>query len=339
MGAALMDRRAIWLSALFVSNLFVMALGSIILIPQWLYPSLGADDLRGVDNAQTRIQLQQAQSQLRNTARSEVLQDAAGLLVVIGAAAAWRQVQVAREGQITERFTRAVDHLGSQNIDVRIGGIYALERIANNSPADRNAIQYLLGAFVRNHAPWPVGTPGGPQHPIATVDEHLPWMRVRAPDIQTAMGVLGRRAPSRDTQVIYLSRVDLRSVALRGAHFTGAKFRHANLARAVLAGVWLDDSDLTEADLRRAFLENTRLSRANLSNAVPAENLVRAGQAACSYSCRMPPRRSRHRMSRWATCSGSVSGVGSGFSDPSLPHGQDHVRDKPVPQGLDLLTS
>lgn len=262
-----MDRRAIRLSALFVSGLFVVALGSIILIPQLLYPSLSAGDLRGVDNAQTRIQLQQAQSQLRNTARSEVLQDVAGLLVVIGAAAAWRQVQVAREGQITERFTRAVDHLGSQNVDVRIGGIYALARIANNSPADRNAIQYLLGAFVRNHAPWPVGTPGGPQHPTTAVDEHLPWMRVRAPDIQTAMGVLGRRAPSRDAQVIYLSRVDLRSVALRGAHLTGAKFRHANLARAVLTGVWLDDSDLTEADLRQAFLEHTRLTRANLSSA------------------------------------------------------------------------
>ena len=35
--------------------------------------------------------------------------------------------------------------LGSENVDVRIGGTYALERIAKNSAADRNAIEFLLG--------------------------------------------------------------------------------------------------------------------------------------------------------------------------------------------------
>lgn len=47
---------------------------------------------------------------------------------------------ISREGQITERFTKAVDQLGNPNIDVRIGGLYALERIARNLAADRNAI-------------------------------------------------------------------------------------------------------------------------------------------------------------------------------------------------------
>jgi putative transposase len=45
-----------------------------------------------------------------------------------------------------------------------------------------------------------------------------------------------------------------------------------------------------------------------------AENLVRAGQAACSYSWRVPPSRSRLRMLRWAILPGSVIGVGSGCS-------------------------
>ena len=119
---------------------------------------------------------------------------------------------MSREGQITERFSRAVNQLGSQNVDVRIGGSYALERIAKNSPDDRNAIQYLLGAFVHNNASWPVGAPDGPQHPTATVDEHLTWMSVRAPDIQAAVGILGRRPSSPDARVLYLSRVDLRGL-------------------------------------------------------------------------------------------------------------------------------
>lgn len=262
-----MNQRAIWLGLLTACGLLTILLGGLILIPHLLYPALTPADLRGVASAQARVQLQQAQSLLANDARSAVLQGFAGLLVVVGVTATWWQVHVSRESQITERFTRAVNQLGSQNADVRIGGIYALERIAKNSAADRNAIQFLLGAFVRNHAAWPVGAPDGPQHPTATVDNHLPWMRVRGADIQAAMGVLARRVPARDEQVIYLSRVDLRSLALRDARLTGAKFRYANLARAVLEGAQLDRADLTSADLRQAFLERACLTGANLSHA------------------------------------------------------------------------
>lgn len=260
-----MNRRAIVLGTLLAIVLIAVLLGGIILIPALLYPPLSAADLQGIGNVQSRIQLQQAQSQLASGARSDVLQGFAGLLVAIGAAATWWQVHISREGHLTERFTRAVDQLGNSNVDIRIGGIYALERIAKNSAPDRNAIQFLLTAFVRNHAPWPVGALDGPQHPTPTVDEHLPWLRVRAPDIQIAMRVLGRRVPAPNEKVIYISRVDLRSVALDGSRLSGVKIRNSNLARAVLIGTHLDSSDLTATDLRRARLDNADLSSANLS--------------------------------------------------------------------------
>jgi hypothetical protein len=50
------------------------------------------------------------------------------------------------------------------------------------------------------------------------------------------------------------------------------------------------------------------------TDAAPADNLIRAGQAACSYSCKIPPRRSRLRMSRRAILSGSSIGGGNGWS-------------------------
>jgi hypothetical protein len=71
-------------------------LASIIVTPRWLYPPLGVADLRGVLSAQVRIQLQQAQSQLANDARSSILQALGGLLVVAGATATWRQVYISR---------------------------------------------------------------------------------------------------------------------------------------------------------------------------------------------------------------------------------------------------
>jgi hypothetical protein len=179
------DQRTIGLGALTVAILLI----SLSLIPRWLYPPLSAADLRSVPSAQARIQLQQAQSQLTNGARSSVLQGLAGLLVVAGALATWQRVHISREGQITDRFTRAIDQLGSENLDVRIGDIYALERIAKNSAEDRSTIQYVLAAFVRHHATWPVGAPDGPEHPTATVDTHLTWLSIRAP-------ISIRRSPS-----------------------------------------------------------------------------------------------------------------------------------------------
>jgi Transposase, Mutator family len=49
-----------------------------------------------------------------------------------------------------------------------------------------------------------------------------------------------------------------------------------------------------------------------LNKAVRAENVVHAGQAACRYSWRTPPSRSRRRMSRYPSRSGSMIGWGSG---------------------------
>jgi hypothetical protein len=60
-----------------------------------------------------------------NDARTTLLQGIAGLVLVVGAGATWQQLQINREGQITERFNKAIDHLGERGddrIDVRLGG-------------------------------------------------------------------------------------------------------------------------------------------------------------------------------------------------------------------------
>jgi hypothetical protein len=64
----------------------------------------------------------------------------------------WRTLQVNREGQITERFTQAIDQLGATDdkgnklFEIRLGGIYALERIARESEEDYWPIMEILTA-------------------------------------------------------------------------------------------------------------------------------------------------------------------------------------------------
>ena len=256
-----------WFVVLLVAIVLAVLTAGLVVVPRLLYPPLSAADLQSIADPRSRLELQQAQYRLANDARSAVVQALAGLLVAIGAVATWRQVHISREGQITERFTRATNQIGSNCLDVRLGGIYALKRIARNSRTDRNTVQYVLAAFVRGHAPWFVGSPDGPQHPTSTVDEHLPWLQVRAPDIQAAVGVLGRRPDPDPTRPLYLSRVDLRSIQLDGADLTDTQLRHANLARAWLRGTKLDRCDLKDTDLRRAHLVEVSLIGANLAGA------------------------------------------------------------------------
>ena len=45
-----------------------------------------------------------------------------------------RTHELTEQGQVTDRFTKAIEQLGSDKLDVRIGGIYALERIARIPP-------------------------------------------------------------------------------------------------------------------------------------------------------------------------------------------------------------
>lgn len=66
-----------------------------------------------------------------------------GVAVLTGLIFAWQQLgqtsdnlRVSEEGQITDRFGRAVDQLGSDQFTIRLGGVYALERIARDSPRD-----------------------------------------------------------------------------------------------------------------------------------------------------------------------------------------------------------
>jgi hypothetical protein len=60
---------------------------------------------------------------------------------------------VAEDKQVTERFSKSIEHLGNDKIDIRLGGIYALEQIAFDSAKYHWTIVEILSAFIRNKRP------------------------------------------------------------------------------------------------------------------------------------------------------------------------------------------
>lgn len=194
----------------------------------------------------------------QNDLRTTLLQALGGAVVLLGTA---RTLHLNREGQITERFTRAIDQLGSEKLEVRLGGIYALERIARNSPTDHGPVVEVLTAFLREHARQRRADPG----------DDLRASSLRA-DIHAAAKVLCRREIRHEPQGFRLdmSDVDLRDASLANARLDGATLRGSQLDGADLQRAQLADADLWGARLRGARLAESRLTRA-VANSVHLE--------------------------------------------------------------------
>jgi hypothetical protein len=79
---------------------------------------------------------------------------------------------------VTDRYTKAVEQLGSDKLEVRIGGIYALERIACDSARDHPTVMDVLTAFIREHSheQWPLSN-GAHGSPVCTATLSSPLIR------------------------------------------------------------------------------------------------------------------------------------------------------------------
>ena len=73
------------------------------------------------------------------------------LLAVWRSRVAERQANTAQQSMLNERYERGVEMLGSDVLSVRLGGIYALERLASEHPQQYHVqIMKLACAFVRH---------------------------------------------------------------------------------------------------------------------------------------------------------------------------------------------
>jgi len=199
-----------------------------------------------------------------NDVRTTLIQALGGAALLSGVYFTARTLKVNREGQITERFTRAIDQLGNQNnLDVRLGGIYALERVARDSEQDHGPIMEVLTAFLREHARWQ-----NPDLPTKPDPDALPT-RLRA-DFQAVARVLARRPEQRrqhEDERLDLSGVDLRNGGLIEAHLEGAILIGAHLEGALLIGAHLEGAILIWAHLEKTILSGAHLEGAILRGA------------------------------------------------------------------------
>lgn len=181
-----------------------------------------------------------------------------------------KNLKVTEDKQVTERFSKSIEHLGNGEIAIRLGGIYALEQIAFDSAKYHWTMVDILSAFIREKRPLDSTDPVGI-------------------DVRAALTVIGRRNVKQDpsNNSINLKSVNLRDIEvlcanlravdlgkailirsnLSGSTFTCANLSGANLGNAILSHADLRGANLTDTDLSNADLSHSNLNIANLSGA------------------------------------------------------------------------
>jgi uncharacterized protein YjbI with pentapeptide repeats len=213
---------------------------------------------------------------LESTLTNGAVQAIGGLLLFFTAFISWqnlkatqRNVLVAEEKQVTERFTQAINQLGSDKIEIRFGGIYALERIARDSEKDHWTIMEVLSSFIQEKSP------------LSKSEEQnagKPEVKKIPKDVQAALTVIRRRESGRDEH----GGIDLAFAKLNGAELNRANLSGANLLIADLSNADLNGAELVGAKLVGANLSGADLSDANLNGAsllgarLMGANLLRA---------------------------------------------------------------
>jgi Pentapeptide repeats (8 copies) len=194
-----------------------------------------------------------------------------GLAGVGAVGALWlnnRTYRLTQQGQITDRYTKAIEQLGAEKLAVRLGGIYVLERIAVDSKRDHSTVVEVLSAFVRECAEKQtvVEVPSEFFREIerSKIDQPaLSGSKARlATDIQAVLTVLGR-LPHRQG----VSRGDLEGALLIGAQLWRANLSDAWLQEANLSRAQLEGANLSSAQLRQADLSDAQFYEADLSGA------------------------------------------------------------------------
>jgi hypothetical protein len=192
-------RRPVWQLVGAGLLLLGLLLACVLWIPSWLYPPLTDNDVSDVTIAQStkpdaaKIQeLKDARLKLQNDARTTLLQGLGALLVLtgasIGASVTLRQVRATRDqiretatasrnqlklseqGQVTDRYTRAVEQLGHEKAPVRLGALYSLQQLAQDNPEYRQTVVDVVCAYLR----MPYIPPGQTELDAEQVQEKAP---------------------------------------------------------------------------------------------------------------------------------------------------------------------
>jgi hypothetical protein len=224
------------------------------------------------------------------------------------------QARIAQERMVTDRFSKAVDQLGAvrrvprihsgsgtdvrsnweeeqPTIEVRLGGLYTLQRLMDDSLSDHFRIAKTLCSYIRINSTRQVDDDTSTRQPDV--------------DIQTAMNILGERSYERCLREFNnLVSLRLTDSVLRNSNLNGLRFPFVDFEKSNLSG-----AKLRHTDLRQAWLEWTKLQFADFHGCILDRSALRGADLSDTNITQ--------------EMIDSAHGVKSGFGRTQLPAGRN----------------
>jgi len=221
----------VWWPWLVAGLVAVVALGA-----WWLWWRLPK---RQVDRLRLTIRDPKARTDVEDNFR-KIAQLLLAATALVGAGLAYlpfqQQQRSSHDVLISNQVAKGFELLGNKDKEPmqRLGGIYALEGVMNNSVLE------ALSAFVRVETKTETGEGPPPD------------------DIQAALTVITRRKSGFKELPLFLGKAHIPKADLGGTNLTSADLVSANLANADLSGAFLTVADLGGANLTGADLTDVQ---------------------------------------------------------------------------------
>lgn len=175
----------------------------------------------------------------RNGLRGTVLQSAAGIVLILGALATWRSLEVNRRQRLDDEFVKAIELLTKMTgpndgllplLAAHIGAVHTLERVMHADSRNQAAVVAVLSSYIRQFSPRSLNERDLDNMPVIARQ-----LGSRRPSVWWALDVLMRRKPRGDDPVIDLSGADLRYSdidlsRLSPVHLEGCDLRGCSLS-------------------------------------------------------------------------------------------------------------
>ncbi len=188
------------------------------------------------------------------------------------------QNKISEQGQITESMGRAIEQIGAlngekPNIEVRVGGLYSLQFIMQDSPRHEEAIANIFSTYIRENTKKDKNEKPRQAVIKKSINELLETRVQNRPraDIQVAFEIISQFNQRYKQKVKGLySNI---KINFSNSNFKGYFFHRINFSGAILGEVDFSDADLVDVNFSNAHLmladfSNAKLNNVNLHNAM-----------------------------------------------------------------------
>jgi uncharacterized protein YjbI with pentapeptide repeats len=179
----------------------------------------------------------------------------------------WNQLSATRESisisqqtLITDRYSKAIDQLGSENSQIRLGGIFALEKLSSSSKDYTSVVNNVLATYIRQKSR-DTGS--------NTFEE-----------IQAALNIISFKETNRDYSIDDSHGVNISHSLLTSFNFDNAILSHAKMISSDFSESSLVNADLSnvsglEADFSKTNLTNSNLSQSNFYGGIFEQSILK----------------------------------------------------------------